>query len=35
MYLKKKPTSPTISEFTRIRSIKTGVYDLLKDLGIY
>jgi len=35
MYLKKKPIAPTISEFTRIKAVKAGVYDLLKDLGVY
>lgn len=35
MYLKKKPVAPTISEFTRIKAVKAGVYDLLKDLGVY
>lgn len=35
MYLKKKPIAPTISEFTRLKAIKTGVYNILKDLGIY
>jgi len=35
MYLKTKPTSPTISEFTRIRATKAGIFDLLKDLGVY
>lgn len=35
MYLKKHPISPTISEFTRIKAVKAGVYDLLKDLGVY
>ncbi|KKM84744.1 hypothetical protein LCGC14_1296120 [marine sediment metagenome] len=35
MYLKKKPISPTISEFTRIRATKAGIFDLLKDLGVY
>jgi 5-methylcytosine-specific restriction endonuclease McrA len=35
MYLKRKPTAPTISEFTRIKAIKAGVYDLLKDLNVY
>ena len=35
MYLKKKPIAPTISEFTRIKAVKAGVYNLLKDLGIY
>lgn len=35
MYLKKQPTSPTISEFTRLKAIKSGIFDLLKDLGVY
>lgn len=35
MYLKKQPISPTISEFTRIKAVKAGVYDILKDLGVY
>ena len=35
MYLKKSPIAPTISEFTRIKAVKAGVYDLLKDLGVY
>jgi len=35
MYLKKKPISPTISEFTRIKAMKAGVYDILRDLGVY
>ena len=35
MYLNKKPIAPTISEFTRIKAVKAGVYDLLKDLGVY
>jgi len=35
MYLKKQPVSPTIAEFTRIKAVKAGVYDLLKDLGVY
>ena len=35
MYLKRQPTAPTISEFTRIKAIKAGVYDILKDLGVY
>lgn len=35
MYLKKRPVSPTIAEFTRIKAIKSGVYDILKDLGVY
>ncbi|KKL95563.1 hypothetical protein LCGC14_1853390, partial [marine sediment metagenome] len=32
---KKKPFAPTISEFTRIRATKSGIFDLLKDLGVY
>lgn len=35
MYLKKQPVCPTIAEFTRIKAIKSGVYDILKDLGVY
>jgi 5-methylcytosine-specific restriction endonuclease McrA len=35
MYMKKKPIAPTISEFTRIKAVKAGIYDLLKDLGVY
>jgi len=35
MYLKKQPISPTIAEFTRIKAVKSGVYDILKDLGVY
>ena len=35
MYLKKAPISPTISEFTRLKATKAGIFDLLKDLGVY
>jgi len=35
MFLKKKPVAPTISEFTRIKAVKAGIYDLLKELGVY
>ncbi len=35
MYLKRQPTSPTISEFTRLKAMKSGIFDLLKDLGVY
>ena len=35
MYPKKMPIAPTISEFTRIKAVKAGVYDILKDLGVY
>jgi 5-methylcytosine-specific restriction endonuclease McrA len=35
MYMKKQPVHPTISEFTRLKAIKTGVFDVLKELGVY
>jgi len=35
MYLKRQPTSPTISEFTRLKAVKSGIFDLLKELGVY
>ena len=35
MFLKRLPVCPTIAEFTRIKAVKSGVYDLLKDLGVY
>lgn len=35
MYLRKQPIAPTIAEFTRIKAVKAGVYDILKDLGVY
>ena len=35
MFLRKRPIAPTISEFTRIKAVKAGVYDLLTDLGVY
>ena len=35
MYLKRQPSSPTISEFTRLKAVKSGIFDLLKDLGVY
>lgn len=35
MFLKKQPVAPTISEFTRIKALKAGVLDLLKELGVY
>jgi 5-methylcytosine-specific restriction endonuclease McrA len=35
MYLKRQPTSPTISEFTRLKAVKDGIFDLLKELGVY
>jgi 5-methylcytosine-specific restriction endonuclease McrA len=35
IYPKKMPIAPTISEFVRIRALKAGVLDLLKELGVY
>ena len=35
MYLKKQPFSPTINEFVRIKAQKSGIFELLKDLGVY
>ena len=35
MYLKKKPTQPTISEFLRIKLASLGIDDLLAQLGVY
>ena len=35
MYLKKQPFAPTISEFTRLKAVKSGIFDLLKELGVY
>jgi 5-methylcytosine-specific restriction endonuclease McrA len=35
MYLKKQPFAPTIAEFTRSKAIKSGMYDILKDFGVY
>lgn len=35
IYPKKMPTTPTISEFIRIRAAKSGLLDLLKELGVY
>ena len=35
MYLRKQPTAPTISEFTRLKALKAGIFDLLKELGVY
>jgi len=34
-YPKKQPFCPTISEFTRIKSVKAGIFDLLRELGVY
>lgn len=35
MYLKKRPSAPTISEFILIKIKNMGIYETLKDLGIY
>ena len=35
MYLKVKAYQPTISEFLRLKVLKLGINDVLKDLGIY
>ncbi len=35
MYLKRQPFAPTIAEFTRIKATKSGIFELLKDLGVY
>jgi 5-methylcytosine-specific restriction endonuclease McrA len=35
LYIKKRPVAPTISEFTRIKAEKAGIFDLLQELGIY
>lgn len=35
MFPKKQPVAPTISEFTRIKAEKSGVFDILKELGVY
>ncbi len=35
MYLKVKTYQPTISEFLRLKAMKLGINDVLKDLGVY
>jgi len=35
MFLKKQPVSPTISEFIMIKVKSIGIYEVLKDLGVY
>jgi 5-methylcytosine-specific restriction endonuclease McrA len=35
MFIKKSPVAPTISEFTRLKAMKVGIFDLLKELGVY
>lgn len=34
MYLKKKPITPTIAEFTRAKAFKSGIYKLLKEFDL-
>jgi 5-methylcytosine-specific restriction endonuclease McrA len=35
VYPKKRPTAPTISEFTRMKAEKMGITDILTELGVY
>jgi 5-methylcytosine-specific restriction endonuclease McrA len=35
MYLKARPYQPTISEFLRLKFENLGVYEVLKELGVY
>jgi 5-methylcytosine-specific restriction endonuclease McrA len=35
LYPRRKAYQPTISEFLRLKVIKLGIYDVLKDVGIY
>ncbi len=35
MTLKFKPSHPTISEFIRLKAMKLGIYDALRDFGLY
>ena len=35
MYLNLKPYQPTISEFLRLKFVNLGLYEVLKELGIY
>jgi 5-methylcytosine-specific restriction endonuclease McrA len=35
MFLRVKPYQPTISEFLRLKFAKLGIYDMLKEAGIY
>ena len=35
MYLQSRPFQPTISEFLRLKFESLGLYDVLKDLGVY
>ena len=35
MFLRVKPTAPTISEFLRLKLMNSGINETLKDLGVY
>jgi len=35
LFLKKRPYTPTIAEFIKMRVAKLGINDLLRELGIY
>ena len=35
MYLKGRPYQPTISEFLRLKFENLGIYEVLKELGVY
>jgi len=35
MFPRKQPVAPTISEFTRVKAEKAGIFEILKDLGVY
>jgi len=35
MFLRVKPTAPTISEFLRLKLLNSGINQTLKDLGVY
>jgi 5-methylcytosine-specific restriction endonuclease McrA len=35
MYLKVRPYQPTISEFLRLKFENLGIYEVLKELGVY
>jgi 5-methylcytosine-specific restriction endonuclease McrA len=35
MFLKVKPSQPTISEFLRLKLMNSGINQILKDLGVY
>ena len=35
MYLKVRPTQPTISEFLRLKFVNLGIHDILRELGVF